>query len=109
MAAHRTNALEIHGSPRISEVDDFPYSSKWDGNGIRINGEGKCLLPIHQATLDGVDSRLGSITDAHFVENAADVDADGLFGDAQLVSDVAVALTTRNAGKHFMLPWGQLH
>jgi hypothetical protein len=58
---------------------------------------GKCptvevsaLLEVHQAALEGVDCRLGTIASAHLVEYGADVDAYRLLRYVKIFCDLAV-------------------
>jgi hypothetical protein len=82
---------------------------EWATQGFVFDREdhiGWVLVPMHQSALNRVDRGLRSVAYVHFVKYAAHMDAHGFLGNTQLLSDVTVALSTRNVGEYFMLAGG---
>src|SRR5450432_534673 len=64
---------------------------------------------MHQTTLDGIDRGLGTVVNAHLIEDAADVDAHGFLSDVQLLGDIAIACPPSDTGENLTLTGGQLN
>lgn len=62
------------------------------------------LVHVKEAALDGQKNRLCAVRGSGFVENAADMDADGVFGNAQPPTGFAIAATARQQSQDFQFP-----
>lgn len=58
---------------------------------------GLFLFQMDQPALKGIDGGLGPVTGAHFTEHTAHMNAHRLLCDVEVLRNVAVTLSARNA------------
>src|SRR6185312_3393299 len=98
------SSAEVHRfsfakSIRLSNIPDALANAP---AGSRCNDlKAVSFFQMHKPALKRVNGGLCAVARAHFVEQRADVYADGLFRDTQFFGNLAVAVAPGNAGENF--------